>query len=199
MNKPILLLSILLLVGCVSKKKTIEEEKQKTELTTETEKEVVETEIKKEEETTVKKTDSLAEKDVKTITTTKDQELDIEADSTGVVTVTEETTGNTTKRTFTGVKNLSVRDKTKNEETTLRERIRTLKTDSTHLAKTDSIYRASKEKEIATLKQEYESRLKTKDEDIGNGWFWWFIGSLGLNIILILYINRKRIKRFTPF
>ena len=194
MKKIILTFLILLIVGCGSKKKVIEEESAKTEITTEVEKSTVETEVKTEKETAVVKVDSTAEKETTEIFKEVDENFEVEADSTGVVTVETIKTDTGTKKVWTGVKSFKTGKTTTNERKSLKERITMLKNDSTSRVKTDSLNSIAWESEKATLIDEYEKRLKDKTEKVG-GWFWWFIASLGLNLILVLYINRKRIRR----
>lgn len=199
MKKALIILLSLSLASCgVTKTKSIEETSIKKEKVEVVEKKAETTEVKTEEETKVIKTDSIAEKEEKTVTRSESEEVDIVADSTGVVTREVVKTSDGYKETYTGVQSVSLRDKTETEEKSLKEHIRLLRSDSIMNRVEDSISRAEWSKKEFLLKEELKTRKKDKTEKIGN-WFWWFIGSLGINVLLITYIARKRIKKLISY
>jgi hypothetical protein len=199
MKKTILiLLASLVLISCGSKRKIVEETKSKKEITEVVDKKETTTEVKKSEETKVIKTDSIAEKEEKTITRSKTEEVDIVADSSGVVTREVVKTSDGYIERYTGVSSVSLRDKTIDEQKSLKETISVLKEENSRMFKADSLYRVETQKEITRLTEENESRTKDKEEKAGGFWWWLLFISLGLNVLLILYINRKRLRRLAP-
>ena len=173
-----LFLIILFSISCSTKRKVLEKEKVKTELLQE-----VET---KTEETKELKTDSIVDKKVVTITSEKDEELDIVADSTGVVTVETEITDKGIIKTFTGVKSVSVRDRTKEAKVT----------DSTSIKLSKQLTEAttSYQLEITKLTQEIK-RIKSEKEKTGSCTFfvWGFFILLLLVIAYIVYRIKKKL------
>lgn len=198
MKKTLIILLVLSLASCgVTKTKSIEETSIKKEKIEVVEKEAETTQVKTEEENRTIKTDSVAEKEEKTVTRSESEEVDIVADSTGVVTREVVKTSDGYKETYTGVQSVSLRDKTETEEKSLKERISLLRSDSIMNRVKDSISRAEWSKTESLLREELETRKKNKEEKFG-GWFIWFLISLGLNVLLTLYIFRKRIKKLKP-
>lgn len=191
MNKLLILLAILTLTSCVSKKKVLEKQKEKTELTVDTETKKEETQVTKEEKSHVKTTDSIAEKNEVTVIDAKEKIVDIIADDGNEVTVTEEKTATGTKTTFTGVSKVNVRDKTTKETKTLKERIEVFKKDSITKIKNDSIVKSEYSKELLLLEQEIKT-LKSEKEKTGYS-IWLCILPWAIIILYVVYKNRKRI------
>jgi len=192
MKKTILILSsLILLSSCVSKRKVLEKQKEKTELTVNTETKKEETQVTKEEKSQVKTTDSIAEKNEVTVIDAKEKIVDIIADDGNEVTVTEEKTATGTKTTYTGVSKVNVRDKTTNETKTLKERIRLLRNDSINMVRNDSITRSELIAENLKLNQEIK-RIKSEKEKTGHS-IWLCIIPWAIIILYVVYKNRKRI------
>lgn len=197
MKKILLLsLSITILLGCGTKKKALEKEKVKTELSVETETTKEEVQVTEEKTNQVKTVDSTAEKNEITIKNTKDKEFDIEADEGGEVTVIEEKTATGTKTTYTGVKNVSVRDKVTNETKSLKWRITLLKADSISSVRKDSIAKSEYTKQLLLLEQEIKTINSTKEKKIGSILLCILPWAIILILIIIWYI-RRRAKRLT--
>ena len=195
MNKLLILITILTLTSCGSKRKVIEKQKEKTELTVETETKKEETKVTKEEKSHVKTTDSIAEKNEVTVIDAKEKIVDIIADGGNEVTVTEEKTATGTKTTYTGVSKVNVRDKTTNQTKTLNERIRLLRNDSINWARQDSIKTIEWEKEVLSLQQEIK-RINSEKEKTGSCSF--FIWGFFILLILVIGYIVYRIKRKSP-
>lgn len=195
MNKLLILIAILTLTSCISKKKVLEKEKEKTELTVDTETKKEETQVTKEEKSQVKTTDSIAEKNEVTVIDAKEKIVDIIADDGNEVTVTQEKTATGTKTTYTGVSKVNVRDKSTNETKTLNERIRLLRNDSINWVKQDSIKTIEWEKEVLSLQQEIK-RIKSEKEKTGSCSF--FIWGFFILLILVIGYIVYRIKRKSP-
>tara|TARA_R100000951_G_scaffold103090_2_gene95523 strand:- start:4552 stop:5145 length:594 start_codon:yes stop_codon:yes gene_type:complete len=187
-----LLLAILLLTGCVgSKSKVAEKQKQKTELAIETETKKEEAQVTTEEKNQVKTTDSIVEIEKTEIFSETIQDRDIVADSTGSVTIEVEKTDKGYIQRYTGVSIVNLRDKTTKEETTLKERIELLKTDSITKVKNDSIVKSEYSKELLLLEQEIKNLKSEKEKKTGS--IWLCILPWAIIILYIVWKNRKRI------
>ena len=194
MKHLILILLVLSMASCGVKQKALEKQKEKTELSVESETKTEETEIINEEETTVKTVDSTSEKNEVTITDIKEKDVDIEADEGGEVTVIEEKTETGTKTTFKGVKNLSIRDRVENIRNELTERINVLKQDSINRVRNDSIAKSQWAKEKLALEQEIKK--KSQEKKVDNQTMFWFYGFWFLILCIVVYIVYKNRKRF---
>lgn len=173
----ILFLAFFVLLSCGVKKKNLQKEKESIEIVTDTK--------TKAETSTETKTDSVVSSNKTEILIEKETELDIVADSSGVVTVETEITDKGVKKTFTGVKTVSVRDReaeTKKVDSTALKWKKTVKDTASYYVKL-----------LEKLKAEKKTVSDVKEVDNRNiFWMIAFFVLLGINILHFLYKNRKR-------
>lgn len=169
---PIIL--ILLIVGCKAKKKATERKKEKIEAVADVSRiEKTTSAISMSDITTAK----VVEREVETNSTEE-----IEADSTGTVTVKVVKTDSGYIKTYTGVKNIKVTNDTKERE----------KVDSTSVKIDSMAINTTNKKDESFIRIKRESKERKTDVEIKSTstWFW-----ILLAIVVILYISRKRIRR----
>lgn len=176
MKQILLLFFALFILSCGSKKKTVNREKVKTEVETAIEK--VETVVEE------KKVDSVAVKKENTLIITEKKDIEFEANEGGVITREVEYTDTGYKETYTGVKNVSVRESSKEENKATQDSVSVVKSDSTNSIKT--------EKKNTTTKEEKDTR--EMDLDVKRGFPWWI-----LILIVVIFVGYKLARKFRVF
>ena len=172
-----ILICLVLVSGCRSKKKISEREKSKTEIS-----QVLST---TEVATTDTKKDSVVNTKTETVTVTNQQEVDIIADeNSSEVVVKEEITPKGKTYTFTGAKSISIRDKKVDQ--TVKD------TSSIVVAEVDNSETVKTEDSVTEIKEEKKSR-NTDSE--AKGMSFGFTLGIGLGLIGLLtiwYFKRKK-------
>ncbi len=179
-NLLLIFLVLLSMTSCRSKKKLVERERTKTELS-----EVVKLDSVVKKDTSI---DSSAVKKSETITVSKDAEIEISGNDTDTITVNESITPTGRKITVTGAKKVVIRDKQQSTRIKDSAAVDVKKTDRSEIVRSET-----REKEESAESNSRKTDTKTKGTNtfvsiaIGVG----IVGGI-LALIIIWYIRRKR-------
>ena len=176
MKKITIILLAFILAGCGSKKKTVNREKEETEIS-----KVVERVGTVFEE---KKVDSTVVKEENILVISEEKNIEFIADSSGVVTIEFEKTDKGYKKTIKGIKEAKISDRTTETEKVSK--------DSLNVVKTNSKDSVNIEKENTASKTDKDTR--TMNLDVRRGFHWWIL--IVVVTVFLVWKFRNKIRLF---